>query len=162
MWSQDACQMAMNFAAEAHGEQKVPGKPYAYVVHLAHVCFEVMAAIQEDGRANADLAIQCALLHDTVEDAGVSYERLEARFGKAVADGVLALTKNRSLEKPERLRDSFRRIKMQPREIWMVKMADRIVNLQPPPESWSLEKRREYLAEAELILHELKDGSVAS
>lgn len=38
------------------------------------------------------------------------------------------------------MQDSLRRIKSQPREVWMVKMADRITNLQPPPGHWSEEK----------------------
>lgn len=55
--------------------------------------------------------------------------------------------------------DSLRRIKRQPREIWMVKLADRMTNLQPPPSYWTTEKRKKYLDQAKLILDELKSGN---
>jgi (p)ppGpp synthase/HD superfamily hydrolase len=47
--------------------------------------------------------------------------------------------------------DALRRIAEQPREVQMVKLGDRITNLEPPPPEWTVEKRREYLAEAETI-----------
>jgi len=51
--------------------------------------------------------------------------------------------------------DSLSRIKEQPREIWMVKLADRITNLQPPPGHWSAEKIERYREEGKKILKEL-------
>jgi (p)ppGpp synthase/HD superfamily hydrolase len=41
----------------------------------------------------------------------------------------------------------------------MVKLADRITNLQPPPEHWDAEKVERYRAEGKLILNELGDAS---
>ena len=41
----------------------------------------------------------------------------------------------------------------------MVKMADRITNLQPPPPHWNKEKIREYRKEALLIYENLREGS---
>ena len=55
--------------------------------------------------------------------------------------------------------DSLERIKKQPREIWMVKMADRITNLQPPPKLWKSEKISRYREEALQIHQSLKSGS---
>ena len=98
-----------------------------------------------------DFAMQCALLHDSVEDAGVELELLRQEFGARVADGVSALTKDESVAKPERMADSLRRIRAQPREVWLVKLADRITNLEPAPAHWSAEKRAAYLAEAKVI-----------
>lgn len=59
-------------------------------------------------------------------DTEATYEEVTSLFGKSVADGVNALTKNESLPaKHEQMMDSLTRIKMQPVEIWMVKLADR-------------------------------------
>ena len=67
---------------------------------------------------DGDLAVQCALLHDVIEDAGISCEKLAAEFGPAVSDGVLALSKNNILKsKQEKMADSLARIKAQPKEI---------------------------------------------
>lgn len=101
----------------------------------------------------------CALLHDTVEDTAVTYEQVAAGFGQPVADGVLALTKDEGLPKGEQMPDSLRRIKRQPREVWLVKLADRIVNLQPPPKHWQAERIAAYKVESDSILAALGEAS---
>lgn len=161
MWDQDKYIEVMNYAAAVHGEQKVPGQPYSYVVHLAEVAQEAMAALCIGGTSDldADLLIQCSLLHDSMEDAGISYDEIKSLFGKVVADGVQALTKNKALAKELRMRDSLARIKRQPREVWMVKLADRIVNLQRPPAFWTEEKKVNYVEEAETIMMTLGEAS---
>jgi len=53
---------------------------------------EVMAV--QDSIENAELAIVCAILHDTIEDTVVTYSELEKEFGEAVANGVMALSKD--------------------------------------------------------------------
>jgi (p)ppGpp synthase/HD superfamily hydrolase len=47
--------------------------------------------------------------------------------------------------------DSLNRTKQLPKEVWAVKLADRITNLQTPPAHWSFEKKIEYIKEAEII-----------
>jgi (p)ppGpp synthase/HD superfamily hydrolase len=158
-WSQEKYVGALKYAAAAHLGQKVPGSDLPYVVHVAMVAMEVISALQAEDGLDGDLAVQCALLHDVIEDAGKSYEDLEKVFGKNVADGVLALTKsNMIMSKPEKMADSLARVKEQPREIGMVKLADRIVNLQPPPAHWSAEKRTKYREEA-IQIHEVLKAS---
>ena len=49
------------------------------------------------------------------------------------------------------MRDSLARIRQGRREVAIVKLADRITNLQRPPSHWSPEKRRAYLEEAREI-----------
>ena len=56
--------------------------------------------------------------------------------------------------------DSLQRIKKLPYEVWAVKMADRITNLQKPPSHWDNEKKKKYRAEAQVILDELGTGNV--
>jgi len=159
-WSRERYIRSLKFAAAAHNGQTVPGSDLPYVVHVTMVAMEVVAALTHEDNLNGDLAIQCALLHDVIEDAGISYEKLAAEFGPEVADGVLALSKNNILKsKQEKMADSLARIKDQPREIWMVKLADRITNLQPPPEHWDAIKVERYRAEGKLILNELGDAS---
>jgi len=55
--------------------------------------------------------------------------------------------------------DSINRIKQQPKEVWAVKLADRITNLQEPPSHWNNDKKKSYLEEAGLILSELSEGN---
>jgi (p)ppGpp synthase/HD superfamily hydrolase len=154
LWSPDAWLPAWRFAADAHEGQLVPGSQRPYIVHVGAVAMEVGNAIARRSQlghpvARPDLAIQVALLHDVVEDTEVSLEQLRERFGDAVADGVSALSKNPAVgDKPAQMRDSLARIRAQPHEVWMVKLGDRINNLEAPPHYWSREKIRGYRAEA--------------
>lgn len=159
MYSPDRYVAALRFAAEKHNSQKFPGTDLPYLVHLVTVAAEVIAHLPSLALADPDLAVTCALLHDTIEDTGTSRDEVEARFGPAVAAGVSALSKDPSLPKAEQMADSFRRIRREPREIWTVKLADRIANMAPPPHYWTLEKRRSYREEAITIADAL--GSAA-
>ena len=167
-WSQDTYIRAYKFAAQSHNGQLVPGTELPYLMHLSFVAMEVIAALTVEHVDHPDLAVQCALLHDTIEDTYVVYDDLQAKFGTDVADGVLALTINETigsgLSKFERrwmqLEDYLSRIKKQPKEIWIVKMADRITNLQAPPSHWTADMIERYRKGAELIHKELASASV--
>ena len=81
---------------------------------------------------------------------------LEKEFGIEVAEGVQALTKDDTIpDKSERMPDSLRRVKLLGKEVGIVKLADRITNLQPPPKHWEHEKISRYLSEAQRILEAL-------
>lgn len=162
-WNQDVVIKAWNFASKIHNGQKVPGSALPYINHIGNVAMEILGAIAQTGCLinRPDLAIQCALLHDSIEDTETTYNDIENSFGTDVADGVMALTKNSALETKEaQMRDSLSRISRQPREIWMVKMADRITNLQPPPKGWNREKIVKYHKEAKMIHESLRAADI--
>lgn len=146
---------AWRFAAEAHNAQKVPDADLPYLHHLGRVAFIVLEANQSEPIPDIDLAVCCAILHDSIEDQNVSHSDLVERFGTAVADGVLALSKDAKIPKSEAMADSLERIRKQPLAIWCVKLADRISNLQITPAHWSSEKCLAYRTEAQQILYAL-------
>ncbi len=169
-WSQDEYERAFWFAARAHhaAGQRYPGTKLPYLCHVALVAQEVMAALAAERHAEPDLALQCACLHDVLEDTRTTYAQLLVELGPAVADGVQALTKdeaaaagaaNEAQRKARMMADSLRRIRQQPRAVWLVKLADRITNLQPPPQFWSRDKRVRYQEEARRILQALGESS---
>lgn len=157
-WNSDLSIKAWNFAANAHQGQCVPGSDIPYINHIGNVVMEAMGAIAQglahhQAIQDPDLLIQCALLHDVIEDTNTSFDDIQTLFGVEVANGVLALSKDSNLPtKAEQMQDSLTRIQSQPPEVWMVKLADRITNLQPPPHYWKPEKIRQYREEAILIL----------
>lgn len=108
--------------------------------------------------AQPALAVQCALLHDTLEDTSIPEAELAALFEPAVVAGVRALTKDATLPKSEAMADSLRRIREQPQEVWAVKLADRITNLAAPPAHWKAERIAGYRLEAEQILAALGEA----
>ena len=162
MLPQTLYQTAIKFATLKHVaiNQKVPGTDLPYVVHLSNVAMEVMMANANTENFNVALAIQAALLHDTIEDTDTTFSEVEENFGLDVANAVMALTKNESLPKEEQMMDSLQRIKKMPHEVWAVKLADRITNLQAPPSQWDNAKKKKYRAEAQIILDELASGNV--
>lgn len=161
METQTLYQEAIKFATAKHMEenQKVRGTDLPYVVHLSNVAMEIMIAALNSVHFNLDFAVQVALLHDTIEDTSTNFAELENKFGIEIAVGVMALTKNSNLPKGQQMQDTLMRVKELPLEVWAIKLADRITNLQAPPLDWNKEKRIKYQKEAKLILSELKDGS---
>jgi len=157
MINQEKITEAWFFASRVHKEQFYPGEKLPYLTHIGNVMMEVMAVASR--LDNAELAICCAILHDTIEDTQTTYDDIEKVFGTSVADGVMALSKNGNFEtKKEKMMDSLRRIKQQPKEVWVVKMADRVANLGKPPHYWSAEKIEAYRDEAQTILENLAEA----
>ncbi len=157
-------QEAWQFASILHSGQfyggKKEGEQIEYINHIGSVVFEVQNAFNQESGWNEELGILCAVLHDTIEDTEATFEMIEEQFGTSVAKGVLALTKNELLENKEaKMVDSLERIKMQPKEVWAVKLADRICNLYAPPFYWNDEKKANYIQEAQVIHEYLKDGN---
>ncbi len=154
-------QRTWHLASRLHSGQKYGSskqdEKIEYINHIGSVFFEILNSMQFFQYENAQLALQCAILHDTIEDTNFDYAQMLEVFDEKIANGVLALTKNEKLPtKTEQMLDSLQRIKLQPHEIWSVKLADRIVNLQEPPYYWNKEKKLKYLEEAKLIHNELK------
>lgn len=161
MFSQENYLKALNYAAKAHNEQKTPtGLPY--LTHLTSVAMEVIHACEESKMESekSDIAITCALLHDVIEDTEYTYNDIFATFGLEIAEGVEALTKDKTLEtKQLQMQDSIEKLLAQPYEVQMVKLADRITNLTQPPESWDGQKIFNYHKEAKFIMSCLKNSN---
>jgi len=152
-------QTALEFAAQAHKNQKIPGSDLPYFLHVVEVYSELIPLLNQQNDLDFELLFCSAILHDTIEDTSVSFGMIVEKFGEAIAKGVLALSKNPNLPKEKQMADSLERIIKEPKEIRMVKMADRINNLKNPPHYWDLEKRKKYQKEAQLILEKLGGGS---
>ncbi|KOS07256.1 hypothetical protein AM493_15340 [Flavobacterium akiainvivens] len=158
----DKVQLAWNMASAAHNGQfytNNDGLELPYLNHIGAVVNEVYAVLMGNPEVyNAELALLCAILHDTVEDTALTLTDIETAFGTPVADGVAALTKDSTIaDKQEKMAHSITRILGQPREVAMVKMADRIVNLQPPPKHWPIEKVQSYRGEAAFLYEALRN-----
>lgn len=150
--TQELYQEAIKFAGEKHKNQKVPGTDSNYLLHLSNVAMEIIFAYTIKSNFNLNYAIQLALLHDTLEDTETEFSELAEKFGEKVALGVRALTKDSNLiSKKEKMTDSLYRINQLEKEVGMVKLADRITNLQEPPKHWEKDKIKKYGHEAELI-----------
>ena len=117
MWNKELVNKAIFFATEKHNGQSM--KHPTNMPYSAHFTGVTLNAIKYAINSNRgdwdwDLLVCSAILHDTLEDTNATYEEIEEEFGKSIADGVLALTKNNILPKDEKMKDSVKRLKEQP------------------------------------------------
>lgn len=154
--NQDLYQKAMLFAGEKHKDQKVPGTNSNYLLHISNVAMEILVAYNNRNSFDVNFAVQVGILHDTLEDTDTNFEDIKSEFGDRIAIAVQALTKNESLKsKRDMMIDSLNRINELQKEVGIVKIADRITNLQSPPSHWSKEKVISYCEEAKTISKQL-------
>jgi len=158
---QSLYQETLKFASAKHAlkGQKVPGTNLTYDDHISKVATEILNAGSNTPGFDTAFAVQVALLHDTIEDTATDFQELEKLFGIEVAKAVYSISKNDKLSKDQQMQDSLNRIKTLQKEVWAIKLADRITNLQPPPSHWDNARKIKYQKEAQLILEALGAGN---
>ena len=136
----DNVRSAYKFADEAHlGQLRNSGEPYiTHPIAVAQQCAEWKLDAQ---------ALMAALLHDAIEDCGVTKPELIERFGAPVAELVDGLTKLEKLEintREENQAESFRKMLLamaRDVRVILIKLADRTHNMRTlsnaPREKWA-------------------------
>lgn len=119
---------AYAFSARAHaGQYRKDGKPY--ITHPLAVA-EILAGWHMDGQT-----LVAALLHDVLEDTGVSREQITADFGPAVAalvDGVTKLDQLKFESRVHAQAENFRKMLLAMAKdvrVILIKLADRLHNM---------------------------------
>lgn len=166
---------AIRFAAEAHKGMVRKGNGQPYIFHPLEVLNLVSLMTLDDDTLCA------AVLHDTVEDAGISIEDIRNEFNGHVADMVAAETENKRgnvnkagtwLERKQEAVETIRNI--QDTGAKMVCLADKVSNLRSfhlglldqGEEFWNNFNQRDplmhrwYYSELAKALEDLKDYSV--
>jgi (p)ppGpp synthase/HD superfamily hydrolase len=117
---------AMHFAAQKHRDQRRKGiAAEPYVNHLIDV-----GRLVAQATAGRDLvAVLAAILHDTVEDTDITPSELADAFGDEVADVVVEVTDDKTLEKSERKRLQIETAASKSTQAKLIKIADKISNL---------------------------------
>jgi GTP diphosphokinase / guanosine-3',5'-bis(diphosphate) 3'-diphosphatase len=147
---------ASKFACERHRDQKRKDGQLPYINHPIEVA-ELLSAVAGVDDRNI---LAAAVLHDTVEDTGTTFEELSLLFGKTVADLVMECTDNKSLPKAQRKQLQVEHAAHKSPAAKLIKVADKISNLRSimccPPPDWSLERKREYAEWARAVFQGLK------
>ena len=130
-----------------------------YVTHLLEVA---MLVAEATGGADPNLIV-AALLHDTIEDQGVTRQEIAAQFNDDVADLVVEVTDNKKLPKAERKRLQIEHApKLTPRAK-ILKFADKISNLRSlatsPPADWPMQRRIDYVVWTMEVVQGLRGAS---
>src|SRR6478736_826573 len=119
---------AYELAAAAHeGQSRKSGEPY---IHHPLSVARIVADLGLD-----DVTVAAALLHDSVEDTGVTLEQVAAQFGDEVAgivDGVTKLDRVQFDSKAAQQAASMRKMLVamaKDLRVLMIKLADRLHNM---------------------------------
>lgn len=144
---------ALAFAADKHRDQRrkdAEGSPYInHPIAVARV-LAVEALVTDE------TILIAAVLHDTVEDTETVASEIARLFGEEVAQLVDEVTDDKSLPKQVRKDLQVQHAPTASSGAKRLKMADKICNVRDvtahPPDSWSLERRHEYLRWAERVV----------
>ena len=119
---------AFVFASKLHaGQYRVSEEPY--IIHPVEVA-KILATLRVDKHT-----LMAALLHDTIEDTGITPEQVGKEFGDDVLNLVLGITKLDKLQfksKEERQAENFRRMFIAMAKdvrVIFLKLADRLHNM---------------------------------
>jgi (p)ppGpp synthase/HD superfamily hydrolase len=127
---------ALAFALVKHkGQEYEPG--VSYIRHPLLVCEVVRIVAPKD-----TALLAAALLHDVVEDCGVTYEELVTRFGQEVADLVMEVTHEGKADN-----HGYYFPRLHTKRGIMLKFADRLCNIAMMKRSaaWDDERIAQYL-----------------
>ena len=113
---------AIVFAEKAHRKQKRKGSKAPYIIHPLSVAL-ILARLGSD-----EDVIVSSLLHDTVEDCGVSLEEVRELFGENVALLVDEVTE-KGKGWVERKESIIERMKNMSKDALLVKSADMLHNM---------------------------------
>jgi guanosine-3',5'-bis(diphosphate) 3'-pyrophosphohydrolase len=148
---------AVAFAAEKHRRQRrkdAEASPYInHPIALASV-------LAIEGSISDPSVLCAAVLHDTIEDTQTTGEELATLFGSKVAEVVLEVTDDKSLEKHVRKQRQIEHASHMSTEAKLVKLADKICNVRDmgrsPPADWEPARVTAYYDWAEQVVAGLR------
>ena len=124
----DRIERAYQFSEKCHlGQMRQSGDPY--ITHPLAVA-NILADMRMDHES-----LMAALLHDVIEDTGVTKGQISRRFGRTVADlvdGVSKLGEVASASRAEQQAESFQKMTLamsRDIRVMLVKLADRLHNM---------------------------------
>lgn len=147
---------AICFAAEKHQFQERKGKGcIPYIIHPIGVAYNLIHI----GHVRDPDIIIGALLHDTVEDTGTSFDEIKDSFGSRVEGFVREVTDDKSLPKEERKRLQIVNAPHKSAGATQIKLADKLYNLNDmlknPPVDWTQERIDQYFVWAKNVVDAL-------
>jgi (p)ppGpp synthase/HD superfamily hydrolase len=146
---------AAAFARQAHAEQRRKYNDRPYIQHPARVAGRVAAHPR-----STEAMVAAAFLHDVVEDTPHTLEEVSAEFGPEVARLVAELTNpSKGSKAPRRERKQLDRdhLAQVTLEAWIIKLLDRIDNLQEMVDAPG-NFRRKYCEESRLLADVISDA----
>jgi (p)ppGpp synthase/HD superfamily hydrolase len=126
---------AMNWSKSLHEGQRYGDRPY-FEGHIMPVNSLVTNHYELNQKVFTDydawdgfvITTKAALLHDVIEDCGVTKEEIESLYGTEVADIVWRVTDEPGVNRKERKAKTYPKIKASKRAT-LIKLCDRLHNM---------------------------------
>lgn len=146
---------ALDYATRAHaGQTRSGGDPY--IGHPVRVANTVKANKRSK---NIDALISAAYLHDTIEDTDTTHEDLEKMFGGLVASLVQELTSDKEqIDKIGKSQYLAKKMAVMSSYALVIKLADRLDNVQDIATARTPRWRAKYKAETEHVLDHIEQN----
>ena len=128
---------AIRFSVSAHDGMRRKGVNCPYILH------PLEAAVIVGTMTDDQQIISAAVLHDTVEDAGITLQEIEEKFGSRVAELVAGETENKRADLPPdttwriRKEESLRVLRdTEDIAVLMVWLGDKLANIRSIYREW--------------------------
>jgi (p)ppGpp synthase/HD superfamily hydrolase len=152
MITSDVLEKAILFAVKAHEGQKRKGDKRPYIMHPLSVMWRIY---HNKKSANMYLLAAAAILHDTVEDCGITIEQIAKEFGHHVAALVAELTLDKAqytlIGKKEYLLQEMNKMSSYALAIKLCDRLDNVSDLKSTKKDFVIK----YVEETEYILNNL-------
>lgn len=120
---------AIHFATTVHSNQTRKGTNIPYILHCLEVGTIAASLSTQKGNIDEDV-VSAAILHDTIEDAYVSYETLKEVFNEKIADLVQAQSEDKSKPWIDRKKDTINFLYANKSiDVEIVTLADKLSNM---------------------------------
>lgn len=123
-WSLTVIEKAIAFATRAHEGQVRKGTTRPFITHPLEVA-QIVSTMTDDKEV-----ICAAILHDTIEDCeGVTEDHIREEFTERIAELVSQESEDKSKTWMERKSDTIAHLKVAPKEIQIIGLADKLSNM---------------------------------
>ena len=114
---------AITFATKAHNGQFRKGTNIPYIYHPLEA-LSIVARITPDPELHA-----AAVLHDTIEDTNTTYDDINKKFGRRIADIINSESEDKSKTWEERKSDTLEKLKNESTDVKIVALGDKLSNM---------------------------------
>lgn len=133
---------AIEFATVCHANQTRKGTEIPYILHCLEAGIITANMTNKEGNVDSDI-VSAAILHDTIEDAYVSYETLKEIFNENIANLVQNQSEDKSKKWIDRKQDTINLLKVnKSKGVEIATLADKLSNMRSILKDYEVEKEQ--------------------
>ncbi len=133
---------AIEFATICHANQTRKGTEIPYILHCLEAGTIAANMTNKEGTIDSDI-VSAAILHDTIEDAYVSYETLKEVFNEDIANLVRNQSEDKSKEWMDRKKDTINFLKSnQSKGVEIATLSDKLSNMRSICRDYEVQKEK--------------------